>query len=155
MLATSMREEAATPILALEFRVTLMLKIGFAASWQPNPHLLTASPTVSCDNQVPFPSYGKIGLQANGKVQAPIGGRTMQRQPERWLTKRWQTDTRYYVVEVTQDLFGNWLVKRSWGGLRSHRGSSLTLPADNYDHALALLAAVEKRRKGRRYTPTP
>lgn len=78
----------------------------------------------------------------------------MQLQPECWLSKRWQTDRRYYVVEVGQDLWGNWLVKRNWGGLRSRRGNSITMPADNYEHALELLAAIEKRRLSRHYTPT-
>jgi len=59
------------------------------------------------------------------------------------------------VTEVKQDLCSNGLIKRNEGDLRSRRGSNITIPADNYDHALELLAAIEKRRKVRRYIPTP
>lgn len=87
--------------------------------------------TLSCDNQVIMPH-----------------------QPERWITQRWQTARRYYVVEVTQDLFGNWLVKRSWGGLGSHRSNSVTMPANDYKQALKLLEDVAKRRQQRGYVCT-
>lgn len=70
---------------------------------------------------------------------------------EKWITRRWTTDQRYYVVEIQQDLFGIWLVKRSWGGIGSRRGNSLTIPADSYEHALLLLAEVKKRRRTRGY----
>lgn len=70
---------------------------------------------------------------------------------EQWITQRWMTDCRYYMVEVVQDLFGVWLVKRNWGGIGSRRGNSLTTPAENYEHALQLLAEVGKRRHARRY----
>lgn len=75
----------------------------------------------------------------------------MSLQLDKWIAKRWQTDTRYYVAEIVQDLFGTWVLKRSWGGLRSRQGSSTTLPAENYHHATKLLADVEKRRKQRGY----
>lgn len=75
----------------------------------------------------------------------------MPYQSDRWMTLRWQTDTRYYVAEVMQDLFGNWLLRRSWGGLRSARSQSMTVHADSYEHALQLLADVQKRRTQRGY----
>lgn len=67
------------------------------------------------------------------------------------ITRRWRTDQRYYVAELTQDLFGVWLVKRSWGGLNNHRGSSKTTVAESYDHAQKLLADITKRRHTRQY----
>lgn len=72
-------------------------------------------------------------------------------QPELWLTQRWTTDHRYYVAEVVQDLFGVWLVKRSWGSIGTHRGGSQTQPAADYADAVQLLRQVEKRRKARGY----
>lgn len=76
---------------------------------------------------------------------------------DRWITKRWQTHRRYYVVEVTQNLWGNWLVRRSWGGLGNHRGNSMTTLAADYEQALQLLEEVTKRRQQRGYvcTSTP
>ena len=68
-----------------------------------------------------------------------------------WIRERWTTASRYYKVEIMQDLFGVWLVRRSWGGLMNHRGNSLSTPAESYEHACALLAEVEKRRTQRGY----
>ena len=71
--------------------------------------------------------------------------------PDQWITRRWETDTRYYAVEVCQDLFGEWLVKRSWGGQRNLRGNSLTTYAEDHAHALTMLDGVAKRRRARGY----
>ena len=68
-----------------------------------------------------------------------------------WLMQRWQKGNRYYVAEVTQDLFGAWLFKRSWGSVNTHRGRNVTVYADGYDHALKLFIETEKRRKQRGY----
>ncbi len=68
-----------------------------------------------------------------------------------WITARWTTDRRYYVVEIMQDLFNVWIVRRSWGGLGSRRGSSKITAAVNYDEARAILAETQKRRKARGY----
>lgn len=76
----------------------------------------------------------------------------MRYEPHQWITKRWETDRRYYVAELGQDLFGGWLIKRSWGGRHTHRGSSMTIHAHDYAHALHLLDEVAKRRKARGYT---
>lgn len=69
----------------------------------------------------------------------------------RWLTQCWRTERRYYQAELMQDLFGTWLVKRSWGGLGSRARQSKTMPAADYDHALTLLEDVGKRRQQRGY----
>ena len=57
---------------------------------------------------------------------------SMETNVERWLTYRWQKGNRYYVAELTQDLFGAWRLKWTWGRLPIHRGQSMTLCADNY-----------------------
>ena len=68
-----------------------------------------------------------------------------------WTKTCWTTASRYYIAEVTQDLFGTWLLKRSWGGLGSRRGSSMTIPAENYEEAQMLLASVARQREKRGY----
>lgn len=68
-----------------------------------------------------------------------------------WIKTSWRTASRYYVAEIVQDLWGNWLLRRSWGGLGSRRGSSKTLPAESYEEALLLLADTAKRRQKRGY----
>jgi len=69
----------------------------------------------------------------------------------RWQRAYWITDRRYYVAEVKQDLFGAWVLERTWGSRFSQRGNCSTILAENYEDALARLAEVEKRRKARGY----
>jgi predicted DNA-binding WGR domain protein len=75
----------------------------------------------------------------------------MNQHPTPWLTQRWQKGDRYYVAEVVQDLFGLWLVKRSWGSIHTHRGNNKTVVASNYEQAVKLFQTIEKRRKARGY----
>jgi hypothetical protein len=73
--------------------------------------------------------------------------------PDRWQRQYWQTDSRYYMAEVTQDLFGQWLLCRCWGSRMSARGNEQRLPVATYEEALRLLHATAKRRKQRGYQP--
>lgn len=41
--------------------------------------------------------------------------------PETVRYSRWEKATRYYALRMQQDLFGHWLLTRSWG----RRGSAL------------------------------
>ena len=47
--------------------------------------------------------------------------------PDRWQRHSWQTDSRYYMAEVTQDLFGQWQLHRTWGSRTSARGGEQRL----------------------------
>ncbi len=44
----------------------------------------------------------------------------MEQGAEQWLTYRWQKGNRYYVAELMQDLFGTWLLKRTWGSIDTY-----------------------------------
>ena len=35
---------------------------------------------------------------------------------EQWQSSQWHKGTRYYSIELCQNLFGEWVVRRSWGG---------------------------------------
>lgn len=72
---------------------------------------------------------------------------------DRWVTLSWCTDCRYYQADIMQDLFGTWLIKRSWGGLGSRLGNSKIVAARDYDHAMQLLDGVAKERQQRGYRP--
>ncbi|MEZ4682107.1 MAG: hypothetical protein R2932_48665 [Caldilineaceae bacterium] len=69
----------------------------------------------------------------------------------RWQCACWVTDRRYYVAEVKQDIFGAWVLERTWGSRFSQRGNHSTVLAQNYDHALVLMGEVAKRRIARKY----
>lgn len=70
---------------------------------------------------------------------------------DQWIKECWQTATRYYVAEIMQDLFGTWVLKRSWGGRGSRAGNSKVVVAADYDHAVKLLEAVAKQRTAHGY----
>lgn len=36
-------------------------------------------------------------------------------QLDKYLYSFWQKDTRFYIIELCQDLWGNWLLKKTWG----------------------------------------
>ena len=71
--------------------------------------------------------------------------------PDRWQRCHWQTDSRYYMAEVTQDLFGQWQLHRTWGSRTSARGGEQRLNTASYEDALNLLQATAKRRRQRGY----
>lgn len=72
-------------------------------------------------------------------------------QPEHWQSRRWQTDSRWYVVELVQDLWGNWQVRRSWGSRTSARGNEKSLEVVSLDEGAKLIKRAEKRRTQRGY----
>lgn len=74
-------------------------------------------------------------------------------EPHGWLRLQWQTDSRYYIAEITQDLWGDWRVTRRWGGRSSKRGNSMTVPAASYADALEQMERIGKRRQQRGYQP--
>lgn len=41
------------------------------------------------------------------------------------FSARWESKTRWYEVELSEDLFGTWLLTRRWGGLASARNGSM------------------------------
>lgn len=53
---------------------------------------------------------------------------------------------RYYLVYVTQDLFGEWIIIKSWGGLNKAGGQVLSTPCASYDEAMAKIESIKKAR---------
>lgn len=72
-------------------------------------------------------------------------------QGEKWLARRWQSLTRYYTAEVVQDLFGQWVLQCSWGGLGTRRGNWCLIHMPDYGAALVALQQLDKRRRARGY----
>ena len=76
----------------------------------------------------------------------------MQYQIEKWLYSDWKKDTRYYGIDLCQDLFGNWIVKRTWGSSYTRgAGQSKYTVCTDYDEALVLYENQQQRRKKRGY----
>ena len=75
----------------------------------------------------------------------------MRYDTDKWEITRWHTETRYYTIEITQDLFGEWICCRTWGARHSKRGRCLINQAENYDDAIILRDTIAKQRVKRGY----
>ena len=72
---------------------------------------------------------------------------------EQSLYSVWLKDTRYYSIELIQDLFGNWIVKCSWGRHKTNgAGRSKSTVCGNYEQALPAYRKEQTRRVKRGYT---
>ena len=72
-------------------------------------------------------------------------------QANRWKSAYWRKQTRYYNCELKQNLFGEWVIIRSWGDIRSNKGRQMEQYCDNFEGADKLFQQVTKRRQYRKY----
>ena len=69
-----------------------------------------------------------------------------------WLCSTWRKGTRYYSIELRQDIFANWIIKRNWGRDQTRgAGQSLTTVCQNYEEALKLFQQQNRHRHKRGY----
>lgn len=68
-----------------------------------------------------------------------------------WLASRWERDTRYYELHLRQDLFGDWVLTRVWGGKGTALGQIRHELCRNYASGVSLYAASIKRREKHGY----
>ncbi len=68
------------------------------------------------------------------------------------LYRRWQTEQRYYIATLEKNLFGEWEVRKYWGGRGTRLGGKQTLPVPTYEEGKQHMQKVEKERKQRGYT---
>lgn len=64
---------------------------------------------------------------------------------------RWETSSRYYVARAYQDLLGDWIVEKAWGGLHNHLGNGQQEIVSTYEAALQVIGCIHRERKARRY----
>lgn len=65
----------------------------------------------------------------------------------------WRKDSRTYSAELSQDLFGWYIVRRSWGAVGTPKGKSLVTAYPSWDEAIEVVQSVAKRREQRGYAP--
>ena len=75
----------------------------------------------------------------------------MEYQYDQWIKQKWTTETRYYIVEVRQDMFGTWLVESTWGSRSTKLGNNKQWHVDTHEKALSILESIKKRRIVRGY----
>lgn len=66
------------------------------------------------------------------------------------LNWRWESEYRWYEAELINDLFGDWLVVRRWGGLYSDRHGEKTDVVSDLLSGVALLFAINRERQIRK-----
>ena len=58
---------------------------------------------------------------------------------------------RYYQVHLDRDLFGDWTLRKVWGGIGSSRGRMHNTDVPSYDEGVEQIRAIAKRRGQRGY----
>ncbi len=70
---------------------------------------------------------------------------------EDWQHRHWQTSQRWYSADLTQDLFGQWQVRTSWGGRFNRIAGEQSKTVEGPEEGVKLLQATAKRRQQRGY----
>jgi hypothetical protein len=78
-------------------------------------------------------------------------------QIEKWVVKHWENphNQRYYRVAVEQDIFGQWVIISTWGGIIRASGRSKGRVLASREEGLLLLEKVDAERKSRHYQALP
>ena len=73
-------------------------------------------------------------------------------QLELWQCSSFSKDTRFYHLELCQDIFGNWVIKRTWGSaVQRDFGRSNSIICPDYQTGLLWYEKQQTRRKKRGY----
>lgn len=78
----------------------------------------------------------------------------MQQNFNTLLTKntwRWHSKYRYYTVRLQKNLFGEWTLIKSWGGLKNRLGNYSILTCSSLDEALRDVQNTNEVRSKRGY----
>ena len=68
------------------------------------------------------------------------------------LYSTWQKNTRFYIIELCQDLWGNWLLKTTWGSTaKISFGRSISTICPDYETGVRLYHQAKKHRVSRGY----
>jgi hypothetical protein len=71
---------------------------------------------------------------------------------DRWLESHWRKDTRLYSLSLEQNLYGFWMVTKTWGsGIRRGFGKAQDLVCLDYQAALKTYYELELKREKRGY----
>ncbi len=68
-----------------------------------------------------------------------------------WQRLLWHTATRWYMVELSQDMFGKWVMEQSWGERSCRNGTSRKVYFDSWADANKALLSTMSRRAAKGY----
>ena len=73
-----------------------------------------------------------------------------------WRILRWYKSThngiRYYTARLHQDLWGDWILTRTWGRKGTRLGRSIDILCESYEDGVKQLEIIKSRRKQHGYT---
>ena len=85
-------------------------------------------------------------------VNIPNGKTNKRQNREDPMQKyRFQTLSRYYTIQMQQDLFGCLVVVCCWGSKFSKQGGCKTIPAETEEGADKIIRQITKRREAHGY----
>jgi predicted DNA-binding WGR domain protein len=67
------------------------------------------------------------------------------------ICKEWQSPTRYYRLEIAQDLFGFWIITRIWRGKYAKNGQTLTISTQSKQDVENWINKIHMQRLKRGY----
>ena len=71
---------------------------------------------------------------------------------DKWVQSKWQRNTRFYTLTLCQNLYGEWIITKTWGSAVTRVfGKSKNLDCPNYQSGLEAYYKLEKRREKRGY----
>lgn len=69
------------------------------------------------------------------------------------ISIRWEHSIkkRYYQIALTQDLFGDWVITKVWGGINQATGRIIHMACNTYEEAEIHIRKIQYTRKKRGY----
>ena len=67
------------------------------------------------------------------------------------VIRRWESARRYYCAMLHQDLLGDYVVDRFWGGRFNRLGGHDTKPVASLEHGLVFLDQLNAERVSKKY----
>ena len=71
--------------------------------------------------------------------------------PTQWQDLFWRRGDRFYWCALRQNLFGEWVLLRKWGGRRTGKGGQCEILCADLEEGHRLIQDVLKRRRYRGY----
>lgn len=62
------------------------------------------------------------------------------------MEARWESQTRYYLVKLHQDLLGDWVLTTAHGGRKSERGALRIKFVETMEKGLKEIQSIHKKR---------
>ena len=67
------------------------------------------------------------------------------------MLRYWQTSTKYYAIQLYQDLLGDWNIHKTWGSRFTKHGNNKSSIVGSRADAIKLISKIERIRKSHGY----